>query len=65
MKRLLVKEGIKSEIGVFGGVRALVRALVGALLLPTLNSLTRPWPTSSSCSPVRLAGELRQRLRQV
>ena len=41
-----------------------VKALVETLLLPTLNLLTGPWPASSSCSPIRLAGGLMQKLHQ-
>ena len=54
--RSLVEEGIR------GGVEAFreVEALVGASLLPALNSPTGFWPASSSFSPVRFARGLTQ-----
>ena len=51
VKRSLVEGGIKGEIRAFEGIKA----LVGASLLPVLNSWTGPWPASSFCSSVRLA----------
>ena len=61
VKRSLVEGRIKGGIGACEGVGA----LVGASLLPALNSRTGPWPASSSCSPVGLAGGLMQGLRPV
>ena len=50
--------GTKSRVGALGGV--------GALLLPVSDLFAWPWgPTSSFCSPVRLAGGLLQGFRQV
>ena len=50
---------IRGEVEVFRGVRALVRAL----LLPTLDFLAGPYLMSLFCF-IRLAKELIQKLRQ-
>ena len=42
-----------------------VEASVRALLLPMLDPLVGPWPTSSSSSPTESAGVLTQGLRQI
>ena len=60
VKRSLVEERTRVGVGASEGVGA----LVGASLLPALNSQTGPWPASSSCSPIGLVGELTQGLRR-
>ena len=60
VKRSLVEERTRGRVGAFRGVKA----LVGALSLPAVNSWIGPWPASSSYSPMRLAGRLTQELRR-
>ena len=59
VKRFLMEKGIRGGIEAFEEVRALVKAL----LLPTLDFLAEPWPTSLSYF-VKLAKKLPQRLWQ-
>ena len=56
----MVEGGIRDGVGVFGEVKASVRAS----LLPVLNPWTGLWPANLSYSSVRLAERLTQRLCQ-
>ena len=60
VKKSLIEGGTKGGVGISGGVKALIKAL----LLLALNPQTGPWPVSSSCSPVELARGLTQKLHR-
>ena len=62
VKRFLVGERTKGGVGASRKIKALVKAL----LLPTLDFLARLWaPTSSCYFSTRLAKGLTQKLRQI
>ena len=61
VKKSSVEGGTRGKIGAYKEVKT----LIGVSLLPTLKSLTKLWLANSSCSLMRLVGELMQGFHQI